>query len=75
MAILLAMHVYRAGAEATRMSAEECLELYSVLTRWGGSSLSSTPDLALELSVPVHGGGARIRSFSLLSVEGPAGVK
>ncbi|CAN6242077.1 unnamed protein product [Urochloa humidicola] len=42
----------------------------------GGSSSSSTPDLALELSVLVHGdGGGRIRSSSLLSVEGPAGVK
>ncbi|CAN6305193.1 unnamed protein product [Urochloa humidicola] len=42
----------------------------------GGSSSSSTPDLALELSILVHGdGGGRIRSSSLLSVEGLVGVK
>ncbi|CAO2152126.1 unnamed protein product, partial [Urochloa humidicola] len=40
-----------------------------------GSSLSSTADLTLKLSVLVHGGGGRIRSPPLLSVEGPVGVK
>ncbi|CAO2145168.1 unnamed protein product [Urochloa humidicola] len=40
-----------------------------------GARRSSTPDLALELSVLVHGGGGRIRSSSFLSVEGPIGVK
>ncbi|CAN6355561.1 unnamed protein product, partial [Urochloa humidicola] len=45
------------------------------LSSGGGSSSSSTSDLVLELSVLVHGGGGRIRSSSVLSVEGPAGVK
>ncbi|CAO2181476.1 unnamed protein product, partial [Urochloa humidicola] len=45
------------------------------LSSGGGSSSSSTTDLVLELSVLVHGGGGRIRSSSVLSVEGPAGVK
>ncbi|CAN6316816.1 unnamed protein product [Urochloa humidicola] len=45
------------------------------LSSGGGSSSSSTSDLVLELSVLVHGGDGRIRSSSVLSVEGPAGVK